>query len=102
MKNAIILVCLLFSSFAGYSQVGIGTKNPDSTSVLDLSSTTKGLLIPRMTTAQRNAIISPAMGLQILNVDDMCLDIYDGRQWIKNCGMKESDALEVASRSSIS
>ena len=54
MKNAIILVCLLFSAFAGFSQVGIGTKNPDTTSVLDLSSTTKGLLIPRMTTAQRN------------------------------------------------
>jgi len=70
------------------SNVGIGTATPNTSSTLDLSSTTKGFLMPRMTTAQRNAIASPAIGLQIFNIDDLCTDIYDGTNWIKNCGLK--------------
>lgn len=70
------------------TKVGIGTSTPSSSSALDISSTTKGLLIPRMTTTQRNAITSPALGLQIFNLDDQCIDWYDGSNWIKTCGMK--------------
>ncbi len=51
--------------FAG--KIGIGTSSPDASSLLDVSSTTKGLLIPRMTTAQRNAIGSPAAGLMVFD-----------------------------------
>ena len=51
--------------------VGIGTTNPDFTSILDLSSTTEGFLQPRMTTAQKDAISSPATGLSIF---DLTLD----------------------------
>lgn len=47
------------------SQVGIGTTTPDASSALDISSTTKGLLVPRMTTAQRIAIVAPADGLMV-------------------------------------
>ena len=68
--------------------IGMGTVTPDSSALLDIQSTTKGVLIPRMTTAQRDAIDEPAPGLQILNLDDYCLDIYDGDGWIKNCGMR--------------
>jgi hypothetical protein len=50
--------------------VGIGTASPTASALLDVSSTTKGVLIPRMTTTQRNAISSPAIGLQIYNTDD--------------------------------
>ena len=49
--------------------VGIGTASPEATSALDITSTTKGILIPRMTTNQRNAITSPATGVQIFNTD---------------------------------
>lgn len=45
------------------SGVGIGTTTPNASAALDVTSTTKGLLIPRMTTAQRTAIASPAAGL---------------------------------------
>lgn len=69
-------------------QVGIGTSQPEKSSLLEINSTNKGMLMPRMTTAQRDAIVSPAEGLQILNLDDHCLDIYDGDHWIKSCGMK--------------
>ncbi len=41
-----------------------------------------------MTTIQRNAIVAPVAGLQILNLDDYCLDVYNGIGWIKNCGYK--------------
>jgi N-acetylneuraminic acid mutarotase len=85
-----IILCQLFFAMLTpvFSQVGIGTVTPNASSVLELSSTTKGMLIPRMTTDQRNAIVSPASGLMILNLDDKCIDIYDGSSWVKNCGMK--------------
>jgi len=47
--------------------VGIGTTSPDASSILDLTSTTQGALLPRMTTTERNAISSPANGLLIYN-----------------------------------
>src|SRR6187549_1685281 len=89
MKNAIILVCLLFSAFAGYSQVGIGTKNPDTTSVLDLSSTTKGALFPRMTTAQRTDIDSPAIGLTVFDLDKLTYWYYTGTEWVEMTTSKD-------------
>jgi len=54
-------------SYNGFSQVGIGTTGPDASSILEISSTTQGILLPRMTTAQRNAIVSPATGLTLYN-----------------------------------
>ena len=41
---------------------------PHASAMLDVSSTTKGILIPRMTTAQRTAIINPAAGLQVFEI----------------------------------
>lgn len=85
----IIATLLLFSSLQANTQnVGIGTTTPAASAQLEISSSTKGFLIPRMTTSQRNAIASPAVGLQIFNLDDQCTDIYDGTNWIKNCGLK--------------
>jgi hypothetical protein len=72
------------------SNVGIGTNTPATSAALDISSTSKGLLIPRMSTSQRNTIASPTTGLQIFNTDDQCIDMYDGANWIKTCGMKVS------------
>lgn len=58
------------------SQVGINTVTPDASSILDLSSTTKGLLAPRMTTAQRIAIVSPADGLLVYDTTLKLLHYY--------------------------
>ena len=69
---------LILSVQVSYSQVGIGTTTPDGSSVLDVSSTDKGFLFPRMTTVQRDAIISPAKGLTIYNLDEDCLQINSG------------------------
>lgn len=50
------------------AQVGIGTANPDASSMLDISSTTTGFLTPRMTTTERNTIASPADGLIVYDL----------------------------------
>lgn len=67
-KALFILFFLLFT-LLGNAQIGIGTITPNASSVLDITSTTKGLLTPRMTTLQRNAITTPAEGLMVYDTD---------------------------------
>ncbi|MBL0144793.1 MAG: hypothetical protein IPP48_02570 [Chitinophagaceae bacterium] len=56
----IILFLFFSNSIIGYAQgVGIGTNTPNSSAQLDISSNTKGLLIPRMTDVEKNTISSP-------------------------------------------
>ena len=55
---------------------------PDNSALLDLSSNNKGLLIPRMTSAERDAIPSPAVSLIIYNTICACTQIYAGGSWI--------------------
>jgi hypothetical protein len=71
LKIAIISVLCNFPLFA-ISQVAINTTGlaPNSSAMLDVESTTKGVLIPRMTQAQRTAISSPATGLLIFQTDN--------------------------------
>ena len=61
--------------------VGIGTTNPDVTAILDLSSTIEGFLPPRMTTVQRDAIVSPAPGLEIYNTTVDKSEVFTGTSW---------------------
>lgn len=70
-------VVLLFLSFTVQSQVGIGTTTPDPSSALDISSTSQGLLAPRMTTAQRNAITTPANSLLVYDTDFKSFYYFD-------------------------
>ncbi len=72
--NKLFTILLVFISAHVFCQVGGMSISPngiqpDPSAMLDISSTTKGTLITRMTTAQRNAIASPAKGLQIFNTD---------------------------------
>lgn len=53
----------------------------NASSILDLTSTSKGFLEPRMTTAQRDAISTPATGLQVYNTDSNKLNYYNGSAW---------------------
>ena len=62
--------------------IGMGNISPAATAALDITSTTKGLLIPRMTTSQRDAITLPATGLQIYNTDCSMLNYWSGSCWI--------------------
>ena len=69
--------------------MGIGTTNPDASSALDITSTTKGLLPPRMTAAQRNAIATPAQGLIIYCTNCGAngeAQLYNGSAWVNLIG----------------
>lgn len=70
-------------AYSAYSQVGIGTTTPDQSAILDVSSTTGGLLLPRMNEVQRDAISNPATGLLIyfIDVNQQCLQVYNGSSW---------------------
>ena len=61
--------------------VGIGTATPNVSAQLDVSSTTKGFLPPRMTTVQRDAITSPATGLVIFNTNANSLQLQTSSGW---------------------
>ncbi|MGH2665551.1 hypothetical protein [Flavobacterium sp.] len=74
-----LLICFLafFLTIQLHAQVGIGTVTPNASSVLELQSTTQGLLTPRMTTAQKAAIASPANGLFVYDTDLKAYSYYD-------------------------
>lgn len=67
MKYSILL--LLLCNTIAFSQVGIGTTTPNSNTMLDVTATDKGILIPRLTTAQINAIALPSQSLMVFNTD---------------------------------
>ncbi len=65
--------------------VGIGTSAPDTNSaILDLRSTTKGVLIPRLTTAQKMAIVNPAEGLLVYDRDINSIYVFNGVVWVNS------------------
>jgi hypothetical protein len=61
--------------------VGIGTTNPATAALLEVSSTSQGFLPPRMTTTQRNAIGSLVAGLVIYNITTNYIEFYNGTSW---------------------
>jgi uncharacterized protein (TIGR02145 family) len=68
------------------SGIGMGTNTPNSSAKVEIASTTQGFLPPRMTTTQRDAIASPALGLVIFNTTTNCLNFYIGTSWNETCG----------------
>ncbi|NAS32135.1 hypothetical protein GTQ40_14205 [Flavobacteriaceae bacterium R38] len=75
-KGVTVCAFLLFISSQLVAQVGIGNTNPQAT--LDVTSTTSGVLFPRMTTIQRDAIITPATGMLIFNSDTNTFNYNSG------------------------
>ena len=73
-----------FSVVYGNCQVGIGTSTPDTTSVLQLQSTTKGFLPPRLTQQQRNSINNPTNGLMLYNLNSNSYEYFNSplNQWV--------------------
>ncbi len=69
MRQHFFYFLILFISAGLSAQVGINTASPHSSAALDVTSTTQGLLPPRMTLVQRDAIASPAEGLMISCTD---------------------------------
>jgi hypothetical protein len=71
------------NTFPKTGAAGIGTLTPDTSALLEVKSTSKGVLIPRMTLTQRNAIALPATGLLIYQTNSTSgFYYYNGRAWI--------------------
>jgi hypothetical protein len=89
MRNVIIALLIVCSSSELLAQnVGIGTTTPNTSAALDVNSTTKGFLVPRMTGAQRTAVATPATGLLVYQTNTVAspastpgLYMFDGTAW---------------------
>ena len=82
------------NTFPATGSAGIGTTAPNVSSLLEIKSTTKGLLIPRMTTKQKNLIASPALGLLVYQTDSTTgFYYYNGTSWkaIAGTAVTETD-----------
>lgn len=82
-KCAMLFATTLLVYATSFSQVAINTTNtpPDSTAMLDISSTSKGLLIPRLTTAQRTSITGIAKGLTVFDSTTNSFWYHNGTSW---------------------
>jgi hypothetical protein len=92
---AIIAVCCSLNA-----QIGIGTIAPDSSSIIDISSSSKGMLTPRMTTAERVGISNPAEGLMVYDISLDAFHYFESTSgtWIKLEGaIKRDDYVLVKS-----
>lgn len=87
IKQLILAGILLVSATAVQAQISIGAPAPHASAALDVSSTSKGLLPPRMTETQRNAILTPPAGLLIYNLTEHCLNFYSGTAWKSYCAV---------------
>lgn len=77
-----LTLILLIAPLSLFSQnVGIGTSNPEESATLEVHSNAGGVLIPRLTTAERDAIPSPASGLLIYNSQTTQFEFYNGSAW---------------------
>ncbi|MDA8850486.1 DUF1566 domain-containing protein [Flavobacteriaceae bacterium] len=98
MKQFFTLLAAVLLTATTYAQIGINNENPDASAALDITSTTGGLLPPRMTTTQRDAI-SAAKGLVLFNTTTNTLQINEGdattANWVSltasTCGLSIGD-----------
>ena len=76
-------VFAMLATFSLSAQVSINNDgtDPDGSAMLDVQSTDKGMLVPRMTTAQRTAISIPATGLMVFDTDTGSFWFYNGSTW---------------------
>lgn len=90
MRRVLLLIGFVFSVLAGIAQnVGIGTTNPHPSAELDVQSTQRGFLPPRMTFSQRNAVSNPAQGLMIYCTDcdsNGQAQVFNGARWSNMMG----------------
>jgi FG-GAP repeat len=83
MKYLTFLVLLLIA-IVSKAQIGINSTGsaPNNSAMLDVQSTTKGTLITRMNSSQRKAIVNPAVGLLVFDVDANTIFLFDGQNWL--------------------
>jgi hypothetical protein len=79
MKKICFVICVLLCTAVHAQNVGIGTLTPDNSAIVDVSSTSKGLLLPRL--ADTSSVTTPAAGLVMYNQNTKSPNYYDGAKW---------------------
>ena len=83
--NILVLILIIAVVFASFSQnsIGIGIATPDPSALLEVSTTDKGFLLPRMNNTEMNAISSPSEGLMVYCLDCILegIYVYDGEEF---------------------
>ncbi|MDD3739875.1 MAG: FISUMP domain-containing protein [Bacteroidales bacterium] len=101
MKKFLTLILFLIINLVIYSQgvtIAVDAGTPDESAILDIRSDSQGLLFPRMTTVQRDAILSPAESLLIFNTDTKCFESWVYGSWQSVwCGTAPCFGSEAAS-----
>ena len=83
MKHRFYILLLIFLSVStAIAQVGIGTTTPDDSAILDVESSNKGFLPPRMSTSERDNLLNPPEGLVIYNTDNIELEFASDGEWV--------------------
>lgn len=84
MKNTflIVIICNLLC-LPSFAQIGVGTTSPDASSMLELKSNSKGILVPRMSTVERTAIATPAVGLLVYDNTTQTFWYYKSTGWLE-------------------
>ncbi len=87
MKKLLYSLFVLASAqlLEAQNNVGIGVANPDPSALLELQATQKGFLVPRISSAQRLAIVMPANALLVFDTDSGCFFYYSVNQWQSLC-----------------
>lgn len=92
-STKVFFLALFLTGFITYAQVGIGTTTPDASSIFEMKSEQQGLLIPRMTTLEREAILNPANSLLVYDSDLNSYFYYDAivaSSWIRISSDKQA------------
>ncbi|WP_452229747.1 hypothetical protein [Lacinutrix sp. MEBiC02404] len=99
-----VLTIAIFTScnYSAFAQVGVGTLTPDASAMLDLTSTSKGMLAPRMTSTQRIAIVSPATGLLVYDITTSAFYFYNASDWVKMDSEKRDNHKLIKSAADLS
>ncbi len=86
-KHTLILLAIVALAVSANAQnnFGMGTNTPDASAILDMQSNTQGVLVPRLTSAQRNAIVTPANGLLVFDTDASCFYFFAAGVWTNLC-----------------
>jgi hypothetical protein len=98
MKRYSLIAAILLIFYQSIAaQVGIGTTTPHPGAILDVRSTSKGIVFPSMTSAQRDAISNPPDGLHLYNKDERCLNVFDSTfaTWSCYCEMDTCKAVLI-------
>ena len=103
--HVIFSLLLTLGSVNAFAQIGIGTTSPNSSAALDITSTSKGLLFPRLTSIERANIANPTAGMIIYCTN--CgtkgeLEIYNGSSWVKTSNSAAAAAVPILTTTAIS